>query len=152
MNDELQAVYRERVLDHSKNPRNCYRPQAPDREAVGFNPLCGDKLTVYLQMDGDVVHEVAFEGTGCAISIASASMMTNALAGCSISEADRLIESAQQMLNEEPSSPDESLEEFRALEGVRAYPSRVKCATLAWSAAEAALHQPGNNVEQVSTE
>lgn len=152
MNEDLQAVYRERVLDHSRNPHNCGRPTSADREAVGFNPLCGDKLTVYVSMAGDRVEEIAFEGIGCAISIASASMMTDALAGRTLQEAEALIDTAAKMLTDTPPAICDELDEFRALEGVRAYPSRIKCATLAWSAAKAALHGGENNIKTISTE
>jgi nitrogen fixation NifU-like protein len=120
-----------------------------DREATGFNPLCGDKLTVYLSLDNDIVKDISFEGTGCAISIASASMMTDTLRGCSATDANALISSVHEMFAEDEPNVPEQLDSFRALEGVRQYPSRIKCATLAWTALEAALH---NKSEDVTTE
>jgi nitrogen fixation NifU-like protein len=152
MNDattDLQAVYRERVLEHSRNPHNLRRPASPDREAIGFNPLCGDKLTVYVNLKDDNITDIAFEGTGCAISMASASMMTDALAGCSLAEADQLIDATQKIFTNDQPVTNEKLSEIKALEGVRSYPSRIKCATLAWIALTAALHGQTN---QVSTE
>jgi nitrogen fixation NifU-like protein len=152
MNQELQSIYRERVMEHSKHPHNFRRPEQPDREAIGFNPLCGDKITVYLQLDNQQLSDVAFEGTGCAISIASASMMSDALIGLPIERALQLIDSAEIMLKEESGSQDNLLDEFQALEGVRAYPSRIKCATLAWNAAKAAINKSSNTATHVSTE
>ena len=146
---ELQAVYRERVLEHSRNPHNLRRLTPADREALGFNPLCGDKLTVYVNLQDDQITDVSFEGTGCAISMASASMMTDALTGCSLTEADTLIEATQNMLSGDKPINIERLSELTALEGVRSYPSRIKCATLAWTALTAALHGQTN---QISTE
>jgi nitrogen fixation NifU-like protein len=146
---ELQSVYREKVLEHSRNPHNFKHPDNPDYEAQGFNPLCGDKVTVYLKLSDKVLSEVSFEGTGCAIAIASASMMTDALTGCTVASADALIASVNQMFKEETSVANEKLAEIKSLEGVRKYPSRIKCAILAWTAASAALH--GDDA-QVSTE
>jgi nitrogen fixation NifU-like protein len=152
MNDattDLQTVYRERVLEHSRNPHNLRRPSSPDREAVGFNPLCGDKLTVYVNLEDDNIIDVAFEGTGCAISMASASMMTDALTGCSLAEADQLIAATKKIFTNDQPIKNEKLNEIQSLEGVRSYPSRIKCATLAWTALTAALHGQSS---QVSTE
>jgi len=152
MNDaanDLQAIYRERVLEHSRNPHNQRRPKAPDCEAIGFNPLCGDKLTVYANLQGDKIIDIAFEGTGCAISVASASMMTDAITGCSLTEADTLIEATQNMFRSDQPVKNAQLTEIAALEGVRSYPSRIKCATLAWTALAAALH---GQASQISTE
>jgi nitrogen fixation NifU-like protein len=146
---DLQAIYRERVLEHSRNPHNFGPTEAPDREALGFNPLCGDKLTVYLNLQDDVISGVTFEGTGCAISIASASMMTDALCGQSLTEADALINAVERMFTENAPIDNERLSEVMALEGVRSYPSRIKCATLAWTALAAALH---GQAAQVTTE
>jgi nitrogen fixation NifU-like protein len=152
MNDaasDLQAVYRERVLEHSRNPHNQRHPESPDCEALGFNPLCGDKLTVYANLQDNKIIDVAFEGTGCAISIASASMMTDAITGCSLTEADTLIEATQKMFSSDQPVENAQLTEITALEGVRSYPSRIKCATLAWTALAAALH---GQASQISTE
>ncbi|MCP4001296.1 MAG: SUF system NifU family Fe-S cluster assembly protein [Gammaproteobacteria bacterium] len=147
--EDLQAIYRKQVLEHSRNPHNQRHPEAPDCEALGFNPLCGDKLTVYANLQGDKIIDVAFEGTGCAISVASASMMTDAITGCSLTEAASLIEATQKMFSSDQSVKNTQLTEIAALEGVRSYPSRIKCATLAWTALAAALSGQDN---QISTE
>lgn len=150
MNDtDLQSVYRERVLTHSRQPHNFRRPQQCDREAVGFNPLCGDKVSVFLTVEDDIVTDASFEGTGCAISIASASMMTDAVQGCSVQEAERLLHEAANLFSADAVMTDERLQDIRALEGVRQYPSRIKCATLAWNTLAAALR---GDEEQVTTE
>jgi nitrogen fixation NifU-like protein len=147
--NHLQEMYRQRVLEHSKHPHNARRPQQCTHEAVGFNPLCGDKLTVYLQMDGEHISDVAFEGTGCAISVASASMMTDAIRDRSAAEAGELITAAREVFTSGDSSGNKALEETDALAGVSNYPSRIKCAALAWSTAEAAL---AGKTKQVTTE
>jgi nitrogen fixation NifU-like protein len=149
MNTDIKNVYRETVLEHSRHPHNRRPLKNPSREALGFNPLCGDKLRVYLSLSADQVDEVSFEGTGCAISIASASMMTDALCGCSIHEASNRINQVSAMLNEDVAELAPELAELHALEGVRNYPSRIKCATLAWTAAQAALQNDGT---EISTE
>lgn len=146
---DLQNVYRETVLEHSRHPHNCSRLPTANRKALGFNPLCGDKLTVYINVQNDRVLQASFEGSGCAISIASASMMTDALEGCSVTEAEAMIRQVQHMLGSDDSTTDDRLADIRALEGVRSYPSRIKCATLAWTAMAAALH---GDAEEVSTE
>jgi len=149
---ELQAVYRERVLEHSREPHNCRRLEDSNREAVGFNPLCGDKVTIYMQLNDENINAITFEGIGCAITLASASMMTDALQGVSTGTADHLIETALQMFSADEPCTCSELEEFRALEGVRKYPSRIKCATLPWTAAQAALQSDDEQTEQVTTE
>ena len=148
-NKKLLEIYRRRVLDHSRHPHNLRRPARADREVTGFNPLCGDKLTVYISLDGETISDVAFEGTGCAISMAAASMMTEALTGQPVARADKLINQVNAMFAEGVTPDDSLLEDTRALENVREYPSRIKCATLPWTAAEAALH---DDTRQVSTE
>ena len=146
---ELQEIYRHRVLEHSKHPHNLRRPENASREAIGFNPLCGDKLTVYMQLDDNQISDIAFEGTGCAISIASASMMTEAILGQSVTDAGELITAAQNVFTSGTASGREALDEMEALAGVSNYPSRIKCASLAWSTAEAALL---GTTKQISTE
>ncbi|MEJ2139020.1 MAG: SUF system NifU family Fe-S cluster assembly protein [Gammaproteobacteria bacterium] len=146
---ELQSIYRQRVLDYSRNPHNFYRPKSPDRQATGFNPLCGDKVTVYINTAEDQVVGVAFEGTGCAICISSASMMTDAINQKSVGNALQLIADIKTMFSEGTEPEDPSLQEMLALTNVRSYPSRIKCATLAWNTAEAALK---GDSSQVSTE
>jgi len=147
--DELREIYRKRVLDHSRNPHNFCRPKSVSHSASGLNPLCGDKLTVYMQIADNKVANVSFEGTGCAISIASASMMTDALQGAPVTAADILITAAQQLLTDGTAIDNDELKEIEALESVRNFPSRIKCATLAWSAAAAALH---GDTQQITTE
>lgn len=146
---DLQSVYRERVLAHSREPHNCRRPANCDREAKGFNQLCGDKVSVFLTLENDMVTDAAFEGTGCAISIASASMMTEALKGCSVAEAEQLLDNATSLFTADTPIEDARLNDIKALEGVKQYPSRIKCATLALETLAAALQ--GNN-QQVTTE
>ncbi len=149
MNDSLMDIYRQRVLEHSRAPHNKRQLADADREVTGFNPLCGDKLTVYLSLNEDTVCDVAFDGTGCAIAVASASMMTDALKNESVANARDLIAGFNAMFSDGTLPQQDKLEETRALENVRDYPSRIKCATLAWSAAEAALQ---NDNLQISTE
>jgi nitrogen fixation NifU-like protein len=147
--DELQEVYRRRVLDHSREPHNRRRLADADCTATGFNPLCGDKISVYLKLHNDNIETAAFDGAGCAICIASASMMTDALTGQSRADGKDMIEDVQSMFANTAELENEALEDIRALEGVKNYPSRVKCALLAWSTAEAALD---NDTQQVTTE
>lgn len=146
---DLQTIYRETVLEHSRHPHNYQQLQNANRKALGFNPLCGDKLTVYIDVQQDQVNNLSFEGSGCAISIASASMMTDALKGRSVTEAEKMIKQVRDMLGTDDGDTDDRLADIRALEGVRSYPSRIKCATLAWETLEAALH---GNTDEVSTE
>jgi nitrogen fixation NifU-like protein len=133
-------MYRQTVLEHSRNPRNFRRLERPDRLAEGFNPLCGDKITVYLDLREQTIDTIAFEGTGCAISLASASMMMEAVQGRPLDEVRALVGKAQAMFGSDADTPVETdIDGLDALGGVRAYPSRVKCATLAWKTLEAAL-------------
>jgi nitrogen fixation NifU-like protein len=147
--NNLQEIYRHQVLEHSKHPHNFRHPTNANREAIGFNPLCGDKITVYLQLDNDQISDIAFEGSGCAISIASASMMTEAIRGRSVSEAGELITTAQNLFTTGASADSNALAELEALAGVSKYRSRIKCAALAWSTATAAL---SGTTKQVTTE
>jgi nitrogen fixation NifU-like protein len=138
---KLQEMYRRTVLEHSRHPRNFRRLDAPDRTAEGFNPLCGDKITVYLDLGQESIRTIAFEGTGCAISLASASMMMEAIEGRPLSEAGEIVQRAQAMFRSDAESPAQSdIEGLQALGGVRAYPSRIKCATLPWKTLQAALN------------
>ncbi len=151
-NRELQEMYRRTVLEHSRHPRNFRRLDAPDRIAEGFNPLCGDKITVYLDLGEKSIQAITFEGTGCAISLASASMMMEAIQGRPLSEAGEMAKRAQDMFqNNAESAAQIDIEELQALAGVRAYPSRIKCATLAWKTLQAALND-ATGAPQVSTE
>lgn len=147
MDPELAALYRDLIIDHNKSPRNFRVLTPPRREAEGYNPLCGDHLTVYLHMDGERIREVAFQGTGCAISVASASLMSEALTGITAREAETLFRRMHALLT---SGADgdvvAELGKLGALAGVRAYPSRVKCATLAWHTVQTALAGDGTSV------
>ncbi len=138
---DLRDLYQEVILDHGKNPRNFHRIEGADRQAVGHNPLCGDKLTIFLQLEGDVVKEVSFQGEGCAISTASASMMTQILAGKTIQEAEKLFQLFHEMLTGDPSveGDAEGLGKLVVFAGVRQFPVRVKCATLPWHTIHSAL-------------
>jgi nitrogen fixation NifU-like protein len=138
---ELRDLYQEVILDHNKRPRNFRRPEHPTHEARGDNPLCGDKVTVYLTVEDGVVKDVAFEGRGCAISTASASLMTEIVKGRRIEEARELFRRFHEMVTgTEPEGTDaEDLDKLQVLSGVREYPMRVKCATLSWHTLAAAL-------------
>ena len=147
---DTSALYQEVILDHSKRPRNFHAMTSPDRKAEGYNPLCGDRETVYLELDGDLLKDVAFEGAGCAISTASASMMTESLKGKTRAEADALFDRFHGLITgvaETAGSP--SLGKLEVFSGVREFPVRVKCATLPWHTLKAAL-QGGDST--VSTE
>ena len=142
---ELKDLYQELIVDHNRSPRNFRRIEGATRTAEGYNPLCGDKLTVYLTLDDDdVITDVSFEGTGCAISVASASLMTQQLKGKSVREAEELFDSFHDLLTVKDARPDtQRLGKLAALAGVRDYPSRIKCATLCWHTLRSALHAEG---------
>lgn len=142
----LNALYQEVILDHNKTPRNHYVMEAPTREARGINPLCGDKLKVYLSLKEGVIEQVSFKGEGCAISQASASLMTEALKGKTEAEAEALFKAFHALLTEDDAKASDALGKLVVFEGVRAFPARVKCATLAWHAFEAALHHDADTV------
>jgi len=135
---ELNDLYQEVILDHSKNPRNHRKPESFSQTADGYNPLCGDRLTVYLVVKDGVIEDVAFEGSGCAISTASASMMTQTLRGKSVEEGEILFEKFHALLTGSD-EPAEDLGKLVIFSGVRNFPVRVKCATLAWHTVKAAL-------------
>ena len=146
---ELTELYQQVILDHNKKPRNFRKPESFNRRAEGHNPLCGDQLTVYVQLDGGIVTDVAFEGSGCAISKAAASMMTQALKGKTTDEIQKLFREFHHMVTDEAASEnEESLGNLRIFSGVREFPVRVKCATLPWHTLKAALE----NQETTSTE
>jgi nitrogen fixation NifU-like protein len=149
---DLADLYRDVIVDHNRAPRNFRKLTPADREAQGFNALCGDKLTVYARLDGERLAEVAFEGSGCAISVASASLMSERVKGLTLAEARALHAEVHDLLagpgGVDPQRLD-ALGKVAALAGVRAYPSRVKCATLAWHTLLAALDQ---TAAPVSTE
>jgi len=147
---DLRDLYQDIIVDHNRSPRNFRKIDPSDRKAQGFNPLCGDKLEVYLTLEGDRLKDVAFQGSGCAISVASASLMSEAVAGKSLAETREMFEQVHHMLTgrEEIVDPLE-LGKLAALAGVRAYPSRVKCASLCWHTLMAALE---NEASAVTTE
>lgn len=136
---ELAALYRNTVLEHSRSPHNFGRMEDPDRQAEGHNPLCGDKLTVYLRMPGDRIEAIRFEGVGCAICTASASLMTDVVDGHSRAEAEDTTRHVLEILSDPDSDATALPGELPALAGVRSYPSRIKCATLAWKTLTKAL-------------
>jgi nitrogen fixation NifU-like protein len=147
---EVNDLYQEVILEHNKNPRNFRDIPDADKKALGNNPLCGDALQVYIAMDGDTIKDVAFKGSGCAISKASASMMTQAVKGRTKDEADVLFDEFHRMvlgeLDEE--SEETHLGKLRIFAGVREFPARVKCASLSWHTLHAALQGEG----EISTE
>jgi nitrogen fixation NifU-like protein len=138
---DVRDLYREVILDHNRNPRNSGRLEPADAEALGHNPLCGDSLDLTLRLDGDTITEVRFRGEGCAISVASASLMTEAIRGKSIGEAEALFREVHALLTVADHPPSPSLGKLMALAGVREYPARVKCAALGWRTLQAALEQ-----------
>ena len=142
MSTDLRDLYQEVILDHSKRPRNFHGMPGADRKAEGYNPLCGDRETVFLELDGDVLKDVSFQGAGCAISTASASMMTESLKGKTKAEADALFERFHDLITGKAAAGAASSSELGKLavfSGVREYPVRVKCATLPWHTLKAAL-------------
>ncbi len=146
---EMRDLYQEVILDHNRRPRN-FRVLAPcSHQAAGHNPLCGDRIQVYLNVQDERILELAFQGDGCAISTASASIMTEALAGKTLTEAQALFQRFHQLLTEPERPLDPDLGKLAVLAGVRDYPSRVKCASLAWHALQAAL---ADRAEAASTE
>ncbi|HWP56328.1 MAG TPA: SUF system NifU family Fe-S cluster assembly protein [Candidatus Acidoferrales bacterium] len=146
---DLSDLYQEVILDHNKRPRNFQKLETANRTAEGFNPLCGDQITVYLLLEGDVIKDIAFQGSGCAISKASASMMTAALKGKSRQEGEALFDKVHQMLTGKAPANPEELGRLAALSGVCNFPARVKCASLAWHTLRAALE---DRRQRVSTE
>ena len=136
---DLRELYQEVILDHNKHPRNFGELDGADRHADGHNPLCGDRLAVYVNLVGDVIADVSFLGSGCAISKASASLMTEAVRGKTLAEAQQLFEKFHRMVTTTTASIDDAgLGKLAVLAGVRDYPTRVKCASLAWHTLRAA--------------
>jgi len=156
MLDELRELYQEAILDHGKNPRNFRHPDDANRSAHGHNPVCGDTLFVYLKLDEEgVIRDCAFKGKGCAISLASASLMTQSLTGLTEKQARALFERFHWLCTHDEPPEDETedldpeaIERLEVLSGVREFPVRVKCATLAWHTMTAAL----DGQQEVSTE
>jgi nitrogen fixation protein NifU and related proteins len=148
---DLLDLYQELILEHSKSPRNYRELKVADRKAEGFNPLCGDRFTVYVRMEGDSIQDIAFQGSGCAISKASASMMTQSVKGKSSREAKELFEHFHQTVTGRSSKNGKQadLGKLAVFSGVAEFPTRVKCATLAWHTLQAALE---GSEQAVSTE
>ncbi len=148
---DLRELYQEMILDHGRNPRHHHAMPLANQQANGYNQFCGDRLTVYLKLEKDKIISISFQGSGCAISMASASLMSEILTGKTLSEAETLFEIFHQLLTSETTTPVQlhDLEKLAIFSGVKAYPTRVKCATLAWHTLIAALKQKN---ETVSTE
>ena len=140
---ELQDLYQEMILDHNRRPRNFREQPPPARRAEGYNPLCGDRLTLYVHLDGEVIRDLSFLGTGCAISKASASLMTEALKGKTVAEAERLFDRFHEMVTSSTDTAAADLGKLSVLSGVREFPTRVKCASLAWHTLKAAVKASG---------
>ncbi len=156
MLDDLRELYQEVILDHGRHPRNHRQPEDANREARGDNPICGDRITVYLKIGADeTIEDAAFVGRGCAISQASASMMTEIVRGMSEAQARAMFENFHQMCTRDdydasahPETDPEAMERLAVMSGVREFPMRVKCATLAWHTMNAAME----GAEKVTTE
>jgi nitrogen fixation NifU-like protein len=140
MSDDIRELYQELILEHGRHPHNCKKPSCTNREAEGYNPLCGDTLKLYLLVENDHVADVGFEGDGCAISVASASLMTDAIKGKSIEECHQLFGYFHDMIMDKSDLENVPLK-LKVLAGVKTFPARVKCATLAWHTLENALKQ-----------
>jgi nitrogen fixation NifU-like protein len=145
MSSELRELYQSVILDHNKRPRNFCEPTCANRSAAGVNPLCGDRIVIYLFVEEGVVKDVGFKGTGCAISTASASMMTQSIKGKGIDEIERIFDRFHRMATSQPDADirDEELGKLSVFSGIREFPVRVKCATRAWHAMREALHDTG---------
>jgi nitrogen fixation NifU-like protein len=143
---ELRDLYQEVILDHNRRPRNCHVLDCANRSADGHNPLCGDTVKVYLRIDNGIIEEIGFQGHGCAICTASCSLMTEAVKGRSVTEARELFHGFHEMLTGVAAEQGVELGKLRVFEGVREYPVRVKCATLAWHTLNAAIDGAGDPV------
>ena len=148
---DLRELYQELIIDHSKRPRNFRVLEGANRKSEGYNPLCGDKITVFLELENDRVNNISFQGSGCAISTASASVMTESLKGKTVAEAEALFEVFHNLVTGKPPAAGKTPElgKLAVFSGVSEFPARVKCATLAWHTLRAALQDKG---ETVSTE
>lgn len=147
---ELTDLYQEVILDHNRRPHNFRVIEGASAKQEGYNPLCGDRLTLYVTVEGDIIKDASFQGSGCAISKASASLMTDALKGKSVAEARELFEQFHNMITSSPESPAPDLGKLSVFAGVREYPTRIKCASLAWHTMKAAVAHEGD--VPVSTE
>ena len=145
---ELRDLYQDVILDHNKRPRNYGPLEDADRDAEGYNPLCGDRFSVHVKLDGDTISDIRFEGSGCAISTASASVMTEMLKGKTIQEARVLFESFHDLVTGKAEGATDlaTLGKLAVFSGVSEFPVRVKCATLSWHTTQAALEQSGDTV------
>jgi nitrogen fixation NifU-like protein len=147
---DLKDLYKDVIVDHNRHPRNFGKLEPSDAHADGYNPLCGDRLTIYVNLKDEKVSDIRFEGQGCAISTASASLLTEAVKGKSLADTERLFQQVHELLTQQDAVPDlASLGKLGALAGVREFPSRVKCASLCWHTLNAALHR---EPQAVSTE
>ena len=146
---DLRDLYQQVIIDHGRNPRNFGRLAAANHIKEGYNPLCGDRLTIYLNEAGGLIREARFEGSGCAISMASASLMTEALKGKTVAEADTLFNYFHDVVTATNQASAEKIGKLAVLGGVAEFPMRVKCATLCWHTLRAAMN---NSKEVVSTE
>ena len=136
---DIKDLYQEVIVDHNRSPRNFGKLDDADKTLEGFNPLCGDKLTLYLKTDGQKINDIAFDGSGCAISVASASLMTDAMKGMSLEAAEALFNEFHNLITTDDDSDIDHLGKLAALAGVKAYPARVKCASLCWHTLHSAL-------------
>jgi nitrogen fixation NifU-like protein len=141
---ELKDLYQQVILDHNKNPRNFRKPEKANRTAEGYNPVCGDQLIIYVEYENEFIRDIGFEGSGCAISKASASLMTENVKGKSKNEVKSLYQKIKNILAE--GRPSEELGDLAALSGVREFPVRIKCATLAWETLKNALEEKTGTV------
>ena len=146
---DIKDLYQEIIVDHNRSPRNFGVITDANKTAEGFNPLCGDKLKLYIKMDGQNISDIAFDGTGCAISVASASLMTDAMKGKSIDEAEALFNDFHALITTENKFDSEHLGKLTVLAGVKDFPGRVKCASLCWHTLHSAIK---DDDKPVSTE
>ena len=146
---ELGELYQQIILDHNRKPRNFQKVADANRSAEGFNPLCGDQIQVYVKLEGDHIRDIGFQGSGCAISRASASLMTSALKGKSAGEAEELFQRFHRLVTTDEEADPAALGKLAVFSGVREFPARVKCASLAWHTLRAALQ---GKQDKVTTE
>ena len=146
---DIKDLYQEIIVDHNRNPRNFGIIDNADKIIEGFNPLCGDKLKLYLKTEGQNIADISFDGSGCAISVASASLMTDAMKGKSINDAELLFNSFHELITNENSADEKGPGQIAVLAGVKDFPARVKCATLCWHTLHSAI---AGDKETVSTE
>lgn len=139
---DIKDLYQEVIIDHNRSPRNFGKLEDATQVAEGYNPLCGDKLNLYLKTEDDVITDVSFDGSGCAISVASASLMTDSLKGMTTEEAEQLFQNFHNLIMEEQNPDNDEMQKLgklAALAGVKEYPARVKCATLCWHTLNSAM-------------